>query len=220
MNSRYFGMALTVLVLNGLSTFGGTGIIARGGLSLANQSIIPSGSVSTDNRTGFHFVVLGEQPVNPNMNVLYGGGFETKGFSSSQNSGGYTLALTKNVNYLIFPVMLSFGTYPMGITSRLFLNAGFEPSMLLSAISNQTFTGSINKDTTTDNRSSYNDFDLCMRGEVGVETPVSIGLNGVFGVGASHGLTNAATSAVKTTSGKATTIQDYVFEIFAGVKFK
>lgn len=160
------------------------GLILRGGLNLSDADTDPT--IDADNqefRRGLNVALLTEAGSGP-ARLIAGVGFENRGL-------GVTSALADaevRLNYVTIPVMLSLGTVPemgSGWMPRLFVNVGVEPAFLISS------DGSL-EDFDFDVEAER--FDFGIRGEAGVEIPVSETAGIVLGAGYSRSVTDAAKS--------------------------
>jgi hypothetical protein len=212
-NCKIYAVALVAMSLN---SFGQAGIIIRGGLNLANVSMSPEppSSVDKNARIGFNCALMGDFPINPfneTIHAIIGGGFENKGATLS----AYGYKDEAIINYLVVPVLLSIRTLPSafanGPGALFFVNAGFEPSFLLSATQKYTTDGATESMNESSNTSA---FDLGVTGELGVEFPFSPSTAGIFGLGYSFGLINFNTNPESDM-----TDHNTVIKIFTGFKF-
>jgi hypothetical protein len=180
------------------------GVLVRGGMNFANAVTDPE-PLSPSNREfrkGFNAALLGEFGEGP-MRLLVGAGYENKGMHITGSGGGDI-----RLDYMTVPVMISLGTGQLGgdrydAAPRVFLNLGVEPAFLL------------NSDYATDNFTfSFNnaeEFDFNLRGEIGIEFPLSYsGPAGVIGLGYTYALTDANTNNDEW--------HNYVFHLFLGLK--
>lgn len=161
------------------------GLILRGGMNLATASTDPE--LDADNekmRRGLNGALLVEAGSGP-IRLLTGVGYENKGMSATSALADAELRL----DYVTIPVLLSLGTVPSANGTwmpRLFVNVGVEPAFLVN--SEGTFA---DFDFDVDEE-RFNRFDLGLRGEAGLEIPVSPSAGVVLGAGYSRSLTNAA----------------------------
>lgn len=158
------------------------GLILRGGLNLSDADTDPS--INADNqeyRRGLNVALLAEAGNGP-ARLLVGVGYENRGIGVSTSLADATLRL----DYVTIPVMLSLGTVPemgSGWMPRLFVNVGVEPAFLVSSNGSlESFDFDIEGER----------FDFGLRGEAGVEIPVSETAGIVLGAGYSRSVTNAA----------------------------
>jgi hypothetical protein len=158
------------------------GLILRGGVNLSDADTDPS--IDADNqehRTGFNAALLAEAGTGP-VRLLAGVGYDNRGLKVTSAFGDGEVRL----DYVTVPVMLSVGTVP-GIESgwmpRLFVNLGVEPAFLVSS------EGSL-EDFDFDIEGEK--FDFGLRGEAGIEIPVSATAGVVLGAGYSRSMTDAS----------------------------
>jgi hypothetical protein len=109
------------------------------------------------------------------------------------------------LDYVTVPVMISLGTPGSFEAPRLFVNAGVESAVLLSSdYAADDFTFAI------DNAEK---FDFGLRGEIGLEVPMSAyGPAGLIGMGYTYGLTDANSGDEEW--------NNYVITAFFGLKIR
>lgn len=174
--------ALTLIAVSAPGVARADGLILRGGLNLSDAATDPS--IDADNqeyRRGLNLALLAEAGNGP-ARLVAGVGYENRGIGVSTSLADATLRL----DYVTIPVMLSLGTVPemgSGWMPRLFVNVGVEPAFLISS------NGSL-EDYDFDIEAER--FDFGLRGEAGVEIPVSETAGIVLGAGYSRSVTNAA----------------------------
>jgi len=156
------------------------GIILRGGANFASANTDPD--IDEDNqdfRPGLNAGLLAEIGSGA-LRLLAGGGFEQKGIrvKGGGNSGDVRL------DYVTVPVMISLGNVPDGgRMPRLFVNAGVEPAFLVSSdIKLGDYTFDIDAET----------FDFGLRGEAGLEIPLTPSAALILGGAYAQSLTDAA----------------------------
>ncbi|HLU69629.1 MAG TPA: outer membrane beta-barrel protein, partial [Fibrobacteria bacterium] len=155
--------ALTLITVSAPGVAHADGLILRGGLNLSDAATDPS--IDADNqeyRRGLNLALLAEAGGGP-ARLVAGVGYENRGIGVSTSLADATLRL----DYVTIPVMLSLGTVPemgSGWMPRLFVNVGVEPAFLISS------NGSL-EDYDFDIEAER--FDFGLRGEAGVEIPVS-----------------------------------------------
>ena len=155
------------------------GLILRGGVNFGSANTDPK--IDDDNkefRQGFNAAVLGEVGTGP-VRLLAGGGYEQRGLHVSGGTYDGEMAL----DYVTLPVMLSLGTALNGsFVPRIFVNAGVEPAFLVSSdLTIGTFTTDFDAE----------EFDFGLRGEFGLEIPLSPSAGVILGAGYSQSLTDA-----------------------------
>jgi hypothetical protein len=183
-------------------------IIVRGGMNFANAVTDPEPASPSNReyRKGFNAALLAEFGEGP-MRLLVGAGFENKGMHITGTGGGDI-----RLDYLTVPVMISFGGFaPFGdgragvVGPRLFVNAGLEPAFLV--------TSEYATDNFTLDFDNAEDIDFNLRGEIGIEFPLSYsGPAGVVGLGYTYGLTDANKNDSEW--------HNYVFHAFVGLKIR
>ncbi len=175
-----FALTLVTFVAPGVAR--ADGLILRGGLNLSDAATDPS--IDADNqeyRRGLNLALLAEAGNGP-ARLVAGVGYENRGIGVTTSLADATLRL----DYVTIPVMLSLGTVPemgSGWMPRLFVNVGVEPAFLISS------NGSL-EDYDFDIDAER--FDFGLRGEAGVEIPVSETAGIVLGAGYSRSVTNAS----------------------------
>ena len=198
-NKLYLAVLALALVAVFVAPSHADGLILRGGMNFANAETDPE--IDEDNqefRPGFNAAVLGEVGDGP-LRLLLGAGYENRGLriKGGGNSGDVRL------NYVTVPVMLQLGT--AGGTSpmpRVFVNLGVEPAFLVqSDVALDNFTFDIDAE----------EFDFGLRGEAGIEIPISPTAGIVLGAGYSQSVTDAAKD-------DDTEWYNRAFHLFAGVK--
>lgn len=158
------------------------GVILRGGLNLSDAHTDPSlDDENQEFRRGLNVALLTEAGTGP-ARLLVGVGYENRGLGVTSALGDAEVRL----NYVTIPVMLSLGTIPEagnGWMPRVFANVGVEPAFLVSS-------GGSLEDYDFDLEGER--FDFGLRGEAGVEIPVSPSAGVVVGAGYSRSVTNAS----------------------------
>jgi hypothetical protein len=155
------------------------GIILRGGMNFGSANTDPK--IDNDNkefRRGFNAALLGEVG-NGALRLLAGGGYEQRGLRVTDGSNEGQMSL----DYVTIPVMLSVGSVSHSpFIPRIFINAGVEPAFLVSSdITLGSFTTDFDGE----------EFDFGLRGEAGLEIPLSASAGIVLGGGYSQSLTDA-----------------------------
>lgn len=179
---RFAAVAAVALLVALPGTARADGLIVRGGMNLASASTDPGIDAENEEmRRGLNLALLAEAGSGP-IRLLAGVGYDNKGL-------GVTSALgdaEARFDYVTIPVMLSLGTNSSvdgGWMPRLFVNVGVEPAFLVASEGSfEDFDFDIDPER----------FDLGLRGEAGIEIPVSTAAGVVLGAGYSRSLTNAS----------------------------
>jgi hypothetical protein len=175
------------------------GIILRGGMNFANANTDLVEDEDREFRTGFNAAVLGEIG-DGGLRLLAGLGYENRGLGISIGDDDGEVRL----DYVTVPVLLSVGTSSMGTgMPRVFVNLGVEPAFL---VSEEEELGAFTFDFEEAEK-----FDFGLRGEAGMEIPLSVSSGIVVGAGYSQSLTDASKS-------DDTEWKHYGFHLFGGVK--
>lgn len=200
MKNAYFIVALIVaLIAVFAAPAHSEGIILRGGMNFGTAATDPE--IDDENkefRTGFNAALLGEVGGGA-LRLLAGGGYEQRGLRVTDGANEGEMRL----DYVTVPVMLSVGSISdRPFIPRIFVNAGVEPAFLVSS---EITLGSFISDFDAE------DFDFGLRGEAGLEIPLSEGAGVVFGVGYSQSLTDAI-------KGDDLEAKSHTVHIFGGLK--
>ncbi len=198
-NTIFFAALVLALIAVFAAPARADGLILRGGMNFANAKTDPE--IDEDNqrfRLGGNAALLGELG-DGGVRLLVGGGYEQRGLKVTSGSNEGKMSL----DYITVPVMISVGTSSTAeFVPRLFVNLGVEPAFLVSSkVAFGAFTSDFDAE----------EFDFGLRGEVGMELPVSASAGLYLGGGYSQSLTDAI-------KGDDLESKSYNFHLFAGVK--
>jgi hypothetical protein len=172
----------SILLLSLTAAHAQSGLVVRGGFNSSNAVIDPEipDFIDQESRPGFNVAVLGDVSMGGPFYLLLGGGYETRGVRGEAGDGDGTVRL----NYVTVPVMLSLRAPLAAGGPSIFLNVGSEPAWLVQ--SDLAF------DDITFDADNFEDFDLGLRGELGMTIPFYPGgPAAMVGAGYTYSLTDA-----------------------------
>jgi hypothetical protein len=180
-NSLFLATLFTTALTAFVSSVNAQGLILRGGMNASSAVTDPElDEDNTEPRYGFNAAALADVPLSGAVHLVAGAGYEQRGLNFTNPGNDDKMLLS--ADYLSVPVMLSLRAPSDG--AHLFINVGIEPAFLMSSdfdIGDITFEVE-----------QAESFDFGLRGEVGVELPLSMNGPGVLlGLGYTYGLTDA-----------------------------